>query len=457
MKQLILILPSLYALYVAIFRSPEKAFFNVYLPVLLLLPTVYQTNISKIPAWSFADFTVFVIFAVAVFTRTNRYKFSMMDLLVVGYVGCCVFSELINVDAGHSRHLFTDLLTTVIAPYFLAKMLIVSSGLTIPFVKRFVWLMFVNVLLSVYEMKFTANPYTRFLDKVFPDQNQQGIWPTPVRYGLVRIAGPFIQAILFGTGIGMAVLFNFWLMKNKFGSKGFKYCPLPISKGKFILVALILGMLCTVSRGPVVGTILGGLFLGAGYAKNRTSSFFIRAGILTLIFVFAYEVYSYYSSIDKELTSSEAQASAAYRAGLVERFYDPISQKPYWGWGSLKYGESGQTRSVDNQYILVAVQNGLIALATYVCIIITTLFGLIWRGLWNRNDVKEDTSFCFTIFSVYLMLVLTLGTVYMGLQLQPLFFLLTGWINGYLASRPGDFYTTQKVEHYTARKLPKAV
>lgn len=46
MKTYIALLPGLIALIYTIFRSPEKAFLNIYLPVLLLLPQVFVAKIK---------------------------------------------------------------------------------------------------------------------------------------------------------------------------------------------------------------------------------------------------------------------------------------------------------------------------------------------------------------------------------------------------------------------------
>lgn len=456
MKQYIIFIPALIALMVAIFRSPEKALYHVYLPVLLLIPNVYLLSIGNVPAWSFSDVTIMTILVVTLFTRSGRYKFSYMDLLIVFYVGCSVYSEFSNTGPGYGRHLITDQLSTVIAPYFLAKMLIFPSGLTIPFARRIVFLMFINVILSAYEMKFTVNPYLKIFDSIFPDQNQQAIWPTSVRYGLVRIAGPFIQTILFGTLLGVAVLFNTWLMKNKFWPRISKHLPtllrlptLVLSKEKIIMLVLILGMICTVSRGPIIGTLLGAAFVGVGYAKYKFKSFLISSLILCAALVCAYGLYLEYSSIGKDSAVSDTQYTAAYRADLVREYSSQVMERPYWGWGSLKLMSIYGPITVDNQYLYLAITYGLVTMSGFIAIIVCTLFSLLFRGLLKCKGSREDSSLCFTFFGIYLAIALTLITVYIGMQLQPIFFILTGWINGYLASKPSAFFTSQNVEKYS--------
>ena len=454
MTTLIVLVPFIFALVIARLYSLEKAFLAVYIPVLLLLPSIFVINFPPVPAWSFSDFAILPIFFIALVVRFTKWKYSHLDLLVLGYVACSVYSEAINEGPGYARHLFEAQLTTVIAPYLLAKSLINPGGLTVPFTKRLVFLMFINVLLTVYELRLTANPYINFIHPFFP-ADWVG-WPTSTRYGIARISGPFIQTILFGTGLGIVLLLNYWLIKNRFWKSTFKYIPpLPIKKGMVITLVLMLGLLVTFSRGPQLSTLVGAMFITLGFSKHRVLSLFFRFCLLAIGCFMVYSWFEYYAGVDRFIASSDMQATAAYRYELITNYVDIAMQKPVWGWGSQKWPKESGLLSIDNEYLFLTMQHGLVTLGFLLAIMAYVLIGLLIRGIKNPSGVAADTSLCFTFFGIYLMMIMTFLTVYMGLQLEPLFFILTGWIGSYLQYKPKDFIASQKFAQYTHQKAPK--
>src|ERR1700729_439474 len=99
---LITVIPGLIALLVCIRRGPERALIDVYLPTLLLLPDSYHWMITG--HLSFNQTEIIPIGAFLIARSWRVWRWSFVDLLVIGYVGMSVTSEFINTDFYAARN-----------------------------------------------------------------------------------------------------------------------------------------------------------------------------------------------------------------------------------------------------------------------------------------------------------------------------------------------------------------
>jgi O-antigen ligase len=84
--------------------------------------------------------------------------------------------------------------------------------------------------------------------------------------------------------------------------------------------------------------------------------------------------------------------------------------------------------SIDNQYLLLAVTQGLVGLGFFLAILVSCAGRLLY--LVARPARPEDQSLVFAHMAVLIGLSVTLTTVYMGEQVVMLFFLFIGWVQG---------------------------
>ena len=82
------ILPALLAAYVALRYSPARAYLQVYIPVLLLLPMYYRWVLPVLPDPTFEQATILPIAAVFLWRHAAQWRFSFTDLLIVSFAGC---------------------------------------------------------------------------------------------------------------------------------------------------------------------------------------------------------------------------------------------------------------------------------------------------------------------------------------------------------------------------------
>ncbi len=444
MKAYIVLIPAILAALISLIQSPKKAFLNVYLPCLFLLPVIYHLKLKGLPDMGFAQISLIPIIGIhLVVSRFKKcYPSGILDYLVILYVALCAISEYKNTGSYQSSEggvlwitLLANKFTTVLFPYFLARWFIIPKHLSAPMAQRMVILLIITLIISVWEWRFVVNAQATIVGWFFPDQEY---WIPTYRYGLVRISGPFPHPILLGIALGITFLLNYWLVKNKLWLRNFPFFPpLPVSKGVIFSFTLLIGLLFTISRAPILGTFIGFLFIGAAYSTHRVRSLAIRFGALGILFLLGMQSFFYYSNIDRYLAESPLAGAAAYRVDILFKYLPYIQEKPYWGWGYSSLPESAGLKSIDNEFLWITLKHGLYTLACFLMIFIVAGIKLIRRGIDRKCEDPLERSFCMTMLGIFLMLGASLITVYMGGQIQPLFFIMVGWTQGYLATEPG--------------------
>jgi hypothetical protein len=103
-----------------------------------------------------------------------------------------------------------------------------------------------------------------------------------------------------------------------------------------------------------------------------------------------------------------------------------------WGYGRNTWPKIQTAPSIDNYFLLLWLMHGLVAVAFFAAIIVLTAFRLVRYEMRRPPPQLRGGSFGFTLAGIYVALLVTLGTVYMGLQAIPLFAIVTGWSEGYL-------------------------
>jgi hypothetical protein len=194
--EIVALIPGVISAIVAIWRSAQLAFLNVYLPVLILCPEYYRWIAPGLPDPAFSQAAVLPIAIAFLIGEASRWQVSLTDFLVCGFALCVGYSEYLNVGYDEAQNLMFDTFTWVVFPYMLGKGLIEPHHLAIPFAKRLVFLMFIVSLFSLYEFKMGVTPWKLALQSLFPWQGDG--WVTTFRWGFTRVAGPYGHAILAG-------------------------------------------------------------------------------------------------------------------------------------------------------------------------------------------------------------------------------------------------------------------
>lgn len=423
-------LPALIALYVCWRRGPEAAFLNVYLPMLLLLPDDCRMPFSG--QFNFNESAIIPIAGFCLFKYARYWKWSLTDFLVLTFVALVSIAEYLNTDFVIAQNLTIRMLVTIMAPYMVAKTLIDNETMAISVGKRIVGLTLAVTIISLYEFRMTLNPIWTLMSFFFHDL------PTPVasfRYGFARIAGPWTHPILAGVILAVAYRTARWLDWTHSWSGNVPF--LPISWVRFSEVALLIGCAMTISRGPWLAAGIAALIIVVIRARYRT---YVAALAIFVIFMAGFPIYSgleNYLSVSHFGTIDPEEESAAYRREMIGKYIAVAEEHPSFGWGQNRAGQGlyptidGMV-SIDNQYLLVALDFGAYALASLAMILLWVPIRLCRFGL-SHSGVEPEASLAVTLFGIFVLCAISMSTVYLGAQTEPLLFLIVGWSEALLA------------------------
>jgi len=426
--EILALLPLFVALFWTLARSPQLAFAQVWLPCLLLLPDFYHWDAPGLPDPTFHQSAILPIFGIWLLTGARGWRFSFTDLLIFGFAFTVGFSEYLASGYRDAQNLMFNMLTSVVMPYMCAKAFIEPHGLRVTMARTFVWSLAIVTVFCVYELRMGMDPFTWILGRMFPGQGEG--WITTFRYGFARVAGPYGHAILAGIVFLVAYRLARWLeWTGQWESK---------SKGRFFSAIMLAGMLMTLVRGPWLGSILGAGFTMLGRAKNRKAAL----GWLFAIFLFVgvpAGVAAYrWASVGRAHATSDSQETAAYRKELIDKYVDIALQRPAWGWGRNTWPRVDGMPSIDNYFLLLSLMHGFIALGLFAGIIVFMSWRLVADAMRRPPPEMKGGSLGFTLAGIYIGIAFSLGTVYLGTTVVPLFAFITGWSEGYLLSGAGQ-------------------
>jgi O-Antigen ligase len=417
-------IPGLIALLVTLRRGPALALIDVYLPVLLLLPDYYRWVLPGLPDPTFNEAAIIPIATVFVLREARRWRFSAADLLIVALGLEMAYSELINTNYSDAQNLMFDCVANIIAPYMLAKGLVEPKGLRVEFARKFCGLLAAVAVVSVFEFKMGVNPFQMILGRFFP--GQEG-WVTTFRYGVARIAGPYGHAILAGVVFAVAYRVQRWLQWNGYWEGRLKWLPLPAAR--FMTWAIAAGSVMTLCRGPWIGAFFGMIAILLGRAANRRLALTIILVLIVAVGAPAYLGVKSYVSVGRAGAKSVSQETAAYRKELLDKYIAIAQEHAAFGWGRNGWPRVPGMPSIDNYYLLLALMHGVTALALLLSVFIW-MIARLGRFGWARPWSSPAGSLSFSLLGAYLAAMVSIATVYLGMQAVQVLFLMTGWAEG---------------------------
>jgi hypothetical protein len=445
------IIPAIIAAYIAIKHSPARAYLQVYIPVLLLLPMYYRWVLPVLPDPTFEQATILPIAAVFLWRNGKRWKFSFGDFLIVAFAGCVGLSEFLNTNYYEAQNLMFDMVASVVFPYMLTKGLIEPQQLSVPLAKKMVMMFFIVSILSVYEFRMGLTPWL-LLRRFYPSQGLE--WYTTFRYGFARIGGPYGHAILAGLVFAVGFRLQRWLEWSGHWEPRFeRFKWLPLSKARIITLVLIGGIIMTMVRGPWLGGVAGALVTAVGRSKKRERALLGIAAVVIIVGIPAASSFYAYASVGRAHAKTASQETAAYRMELLDKYVTTALKHATWGYGRNTWPQDPTAPSIDNYYLLLLLMHGAFAVGLLVTIMVTMTFRLIRLELRSPVSVPAGSSLGFTLAAMFVIYGVTIATVYMGLQAIPVFAIMAGWSEGYLIGvrypyvldRPKATFTFQRI------------
>ena len=410
-------------------RSVSEVFLSVYLLTVFAFPGWCRWTVPHIPKMTFHETAILPI-AVYFFIRHRKeWRWSFADILVYGWVILMTVSEYTNAGYNEAQNLGFGYFAQAALPYTLTKGLIEPQGLRIPFLKRIVGILAWVVLAFVYEFRFRVNPYRYVTEIFFPGT----AWITTARYGFARTAGPFAHCILAGAVFLIGVRVQMWLSKGGHWEKYFgSFRPFGWTKARIITIVMVMGLVMTLARGPQIGAVLATVIAAIGWGRNPAKRALVVLAISATIGIpMAIQTYQY-AAVGRAHAKTESQESAAYRKELLDQYYDIAEQHVTLGWGRNGWPKVSGMPSIDNYYLLLALMHGFIASGIFILIQVSGMIRLLRNGFETAKKGKVHNPFSYTLAGIYLGLLFTFVTVFFGENTIPVFFVFTGFVEGYL-------------------------
>ena len=434
---LIILIPAVVCWIVLARGGVQRALVNVYLPVVLLLPHIFNLRFPHLPPLTFADAAILPLSVAMLMTQMRRWRWSWLDLWVVLFSLSAAYAEGINtVAANGGLQLFAEI-TNIILPYMAGKLLIEQQKVGDKpvrklLVERMVTLLAIVAGISVYDFVTGLSSWQIVFRPFFPPDQLAEVanqWPMQMRWGFGRIAGPFAHAILAGMIFLMGLFYCLWLRRfaPNWGSRRLIE-GLPVTVRGLVLTAIVAGLLMTQSRGPWVGVGLALLFALLVRVLSWGKAAMVFAVLVAVLSVVAYNYGSKYTEKELSQASDEEQRDAIYRRDLLKNYLPLVMEHKAFGWGISNYPAVNGQKSIDNHYLMLAVTQGLTGLAAFLVIVALTVGRLF--NLAGRTLGTEDRGLVFTQLAIMIGLLTTITTVFMGEQALILFFLMVGWVQG---------------------------
>jgi hypothetical protein len=419
---IIILIPTAICI-VALFRvSVQKAFLNLYIPIFMMFPTYYFWKVAALPPVDLSE-AILLPLGIAIFIKeSRRWRFAPMDVWVAIFIFTSYYADQLNGHSTASTFELFDSLCTVLVPYMAGKLLIEHNGMRSVVVKRMIFCLFLASIVSVYEYRMGQNPFSLVAARFFPDEHFP--WKTQIRWGFGRVSGPFGQSELAGMMLFFGLVMTLWLGYNHLWEPKFRKAQwLPFKKSTVIAITIGIVLLMTQARGPWIGALAAIPIALIGRSRRV-----LRTAILVGLFLAiggsaAYVGLKAYANADGPTTSSE-QENAQYRTQLLDHYIPVAEQGGAWGWGQDFPRIAGQG-SIDNEYLFVALRQGWVGLLAFSMIALEALYYMLYGAI--LNPTQRDRYFSYSLLGIFVGLLITIFTVFLGNQPFELFFLLAGW------------------------------
>ena len=290
--------------------------------------------------------------------------------LVIAYIAITVVAEGMNKGYKEgSQNLALGELTSILLPYLAAKHMFQHPQFAVDFAKRIAVLLTIVSIVSVYEFRMGSNLFTRLFYPIFPQTGNVGI----IRWGFMRIQGPYGHAIALGWMMAFGFRIARYLEWNGVWSDRMRF--LPMSKIRFCELWIAAGSIMSLSLGPWIGAACGAVIVSVFRARNRTRAVVSLALFIAFVGAPIYAKFNAYVSVDPSVAhkSGDLYGNAAYRIQLYRSLLRYRSA-PNWGWGRNgipALNGIGMNRvSIDNDYLLEALTFGMYALFLRVAIFV---------------------------------------------------------------------------------------
>jgi hypothetical protein len=419
----ITLLPLLAFLAFCAKHGPRKAIVWIAIPSLLLLPNYYTWKVPGIPRIDFHGYMLLAA-AAALAARAGRgsFRLHVTDLLVGALLALVTISELENKGMHEARNLLALSVMGIGAPYVIGRLIARESTSLLALTACIVLLAAVIGTVAPWEARMGRNPFD-FLRPMWPGAVP---WDGALyRAGIRRVAGPFAHPICHGFFFQMVIPLAIWLTATKLTAGGLTR--------KWLVLLPLVGLAVSVSRGPILGLLIALWVMGFGWTRNRGLWLGLSglAGLVVLAFTFD-DIHTYLT-VERGRAVTESQETAAYRNEMLDRYVELVHERPGLGYGKDSFPVLEGLKSIDNQYLFLALTHGVPASIAFLLMMLVPVLASA-RRLLTAPRATDHARLRWALVGVLCGAIFTQVTVFSGTQTTQVLLLLEGVTVGLLRS-----------------------
>jgi hypothetical protein len=420
--QILFLLPFFISLYYVARNRVDKAFLNVYLPCIFLVPTYYTIRLPHMPEISPGSAALIPIGIALLFRPKIRWRFRRMDLWVLIFMVSIGLSETLREGDPRAGMLIwmQDFIEMFLA-YIVGRQ-VIEPDLRLETVKRTIFLFVCQTPMALWEFRMGANVWQDFGRNVFGVNSG---WILQHRGGTTRIATCFAHAILAGMLFVVALTLNNYLVQIYKQNKtrlGPRMSQLQKYRVPFFVLLMMLYM--TGSRMPMTCLLVSFLFMQIPRFKN------IRTGVIVIVLTVGiggsviYSLFQKYTTTNGDVTD-EAQSSAIYRKELLVNYAPAVEEGGWLGWGMNTFPRVPSQFSIDNDYLILQLAQGQLGEYSFLLLAFESILTLGICAM--RFKSRESLFLVFALLGALIGTFVALSTVALFEQVVQVLFLMLGW------------------------------
>lgn len=440
--QLVFLIPFFLSCYYVVRGERSKAFLNVYLPCLILIPTYWVVRLPHMPYVSPSNGALLPIGLSLLVRPQIRWRFKRMDLWVVLFLTAILLSETLReLNPKDGLILWAQDFVEMFLAYIVGRQLI-EPNLRLETVKRIIFCFLALLPFGLWEYRMGSNPFINTGVRFFHVDTG---WFVQLRGGHARISVSFAHAILAGMLFVVAMALNYYLANiyrmdpSRLGRR-----MAWLQKRKIPLFVLPLMLFLTGSRMPMACGVLCFLLLQIPRFRSMKTGVITMLSIILIGGAVTYVAFQKYTDLKAGQQSDEARDSAIYRKLLLENYKPALEAGGFLGWGVESFPRFPGQVSVDNNYLILQLSHGNFGKWSFIMLGVEAVFTL-WLAV-RRFQSRESIYLVFSLMAGLIGIFVALSTVAMFEQVIQVTFLLLGWSQSLVDSRAYGFQTVPMPE-----------
>lgn len=322
-----------------------------------------------------------IFYALSVTKRNNKYRVSSLLFLIFYFVSQ-IITVIINEEILSLSVIVTILFTSL--SYFIYMIMLDHEQLSLKqLINLYDSFIICTVILALYNITFCWSRFSQIL-KI---SNAYGHETSSI----LKSNHEFALYLIFG------IIMCIFCIKKKENRKS-------IIKYYLCILLLLINLVSTFSRTSILSLLFCLLVLIYFYNKKVLPKYILAIGLLVLFIIITPPIRTYVSEvIMKDNTDARRLILLAYGANLI-RSLDPLHQ--LYGIGYTNFGtelyHTLQSTSLHNSYLTIMINGGILELAFYASIIISTFK--------TAKDCRKYDKFSGSLFLGFIVLSLLFMT-----------------------------------------------